>query len=318
MIVQTAETGQENGVVPASENIGNNEERKLGMRFICRRNDGDFWYVQIRVMTNGTRYALPGKSFYDHKYGGKENALTEAIKYRDSKAKDFFDEVGYENVERKKKAPKIPKFKKRKEATSGLLANLHYIHLYKRNGKYTRCVVDVSVNVHGIKYHSTAYSYDFAKYGGKASTIKIAKNDRNRLANLVHTKAMELNQSSPLSEAETKRIIKGIRINRTPPTVEKDPDMFIKRSYSNDYWIVNIRKKLWGVYYRVPSRRFYDNEYGGRHKSRIHARLFTKDLESVIEAEFDALRGANIRDGAQIKPRFLKLVHDYLDKLDQS
>lgn len=285
----------------------------LGMRFICRREDGDFWYVQIRIMTGGKRYALPGKSFYDRNYGSSDAALAAAVQYRDQHAHPFFREVGYAVAEKKPRPPRIPKFKKRKEAQAGLMANLHYIHLYKRKGKYTRCVVDVSVNVHGAKYHSTAYSYDFAKYGGKTETLRVAKQDRNKLAQLVHQKALELNMAHPRPESEIKRIIKSIRINRTPPTVEKDPDKFIKRSHSNDYWIVHVRKKLWGIYYRAPSKRFYDADHGGKHKSRLRARHFSREVEIEIENEFRQLRNVGIRDPEEILTQFRRVLQKFFD-----
>ncbi|NIV03965.1 MAG: hypothetical protein GWN16_04330, partial [Calditrichae bacterium] len=213
-----------------------------------------------------------------------------------------------------KEAPKIkrePKFRKRKEATTGLLANLHYIHLYKKRGKYTRCVVDVTVNVHGNKYHSTAYSYDFSKYGGKVQAIKIAKNDRNKLAELVHRKAMELNNITPKSYEETKRIIKGVKINKTPPTLERNPDKFVRRSHSNDYWIVAIRKKIWGRYYRVPNKRFYDSDYGGKHKSKIKARKYAENVELTIIEEFEKLRQLNVTDQDEIQSRVDNIARDF-------
>ncbi|MCB0261092.1 MAG: hypothetical protein KDH97_07985 [Calditrichaeota bacterium] len=286
----------------------------LGMRFICRREDGDFWYVQIRIMTGGKRYSLPGKSFYDRNYGSSDAALAAAVRYRDQRAYPFFRQIGYTLAQKKPRPPRIPKFKKRKEAQAGLMANLHYIHLYKRKGKYTRCVVDVSVNVHGSKYHSTAYSYDFAKYGGKTETLRVAKQDRNKLAQLVHQKALELNMAPARPEAEIKRIIKSIRINRTPPTVEKDPDKFIKRSHSNDYWIVHVRKKLWGTYYRAPSKRFYDADYGGKHKSRLRARHFSREVEIEIENEFRQLRNAGIRDPEEILVQFRSVLQKFFEE----
>lgn len=291
------------------------KEHDLGMRFITRRDDGDFWYVQIRVSVDGERRTLPGKSFYDKNYGGREAAKQEAIAYRDELAWPFFEEVGYDPTYRERAAASYRKWRdrpkkyhKRKEAKAGPLANLVYIHLRKRNGKYTRCVIDVQVKVHKREYHSTAYSYAFDKYGGKTETLKIAKRDRNKLARLIHQKTAELNSMPPLSYEETRRIIKGIRINQTPPKIKKDPDKYIRRAKLEDFWIVEMRKEIWSQYYRTPNQRFYDEAYGGRQKARMAALKYASTLESAILAEFDSLRKQNNRNLDEIKARFDQVV----------
>ncbi|MEL6823788.1 MAG: hypothetical protein AAFP70_18685, partial [Calditrichota bacterium] len=196
--------------------------------------------------------------------------------------------------------------------------NIHYIHLYKRAGKYTRCVLEVTVNIRGNKYHSTAYSYAFSKYGGKEQAIRIAKSDRNKLAKAVHQKALELNHDSSKTPAEIRDIIKAIKINRTPPFTERDPDKFVKRSSSNDYWIVAVRKKLWGVYHRAGNQRFYDNDYGGQHKSHIAARKFSDLMETHIIQTFRKIRESKITNPETISSRFKETVEKVLKESDRS
>ncbi|MGH1363442.1 MAG: hypothetical protein ACRBF0_07795 [Calditrichia bacterium] len=295
------------------------KDNTLGLRFIVRRKDGNFWYVQIRVMVDGKRRFMQGKSFYDKDFSSYQKSFDAAVSYRDIEAPRFFAEVGYDPTlrTRPKKPPRQPKFTKRKEAKSGLLSNIHYIHLYKRGGKYTRCVLEVTVNIRGNKYHSTAYSYAFSKYGGKEQSIKIAKQDRNKLAKLVQQKAMELNNEATKSPSEIRDIIKAIKINRTPPFTERDPDKFVKRSTSDNYWIVAVRKKIWGIYHRAGNRRFYDEDYGGAHKSKIAARKFADLMETGIINEFKRLRSSKISSQDKIRERFKEVVSRVISDFEQ-
>lgn len=287
--------------------------RDLGMRFITRRDDGDFWYVQIRVMVNGQRHQLKGRSFYDRKYGGREQARRAAVAYRDTHAYPFFDRVGYTPPDPRPRRPHVPKFRKRKEAASGPMANLHYIHLYKKDGKYNRAVLDITVNIGGRSYHSTSYSYDFAKYGGKENALRVAKADRNRLADKVHRKALELGEAGGgLSTKATHDIIKAVRIQQTPPVVQADLDRFLKRSSGNDFWIVAVRKKLWGRYYRIPNRRFFDADHGGKHRSRLEARRWAGIIDAAVSAEFDRLRQNGVTDRGRIR----EAIHWVMDSCD--
>ncbi|HQV33435.1 MAG TPA: hypothetical protein PKV71_16230 [Calditrichia bacterium] len=280
------------------------------MRFITRRDDGNFWYVQIRVMVNGKRHQLSGKSFYDRNYRNSLHALEEAVAFRDKNAQAFFQKVGYEISEKPKLPPRPPKFRKRKEAITGPLSNLHYIHLYKKDGKYNRAVLDITVNIHGKAYHSTTYSYDFNKYGGREQSLKIVKHDRNRLATLVQQKAMELGEDHSRSPEEIKEIVKAIKISKTPPTNPADLERFIKRSKSQDFWIVSIRKKIWGTYYRVPNKRFYDRQFGGKHKSKLEARRYAGRVDTAVDREFDRLRDLKIDDRKDINKRLLAVVKE--------
>jgi len=290
-------------------------EKDLGKRFIYRREAEKFWYVQIKVSVNSKRHYMEGQSFYDNQYGGKEASFAVARQFRDQHAYPFFEKVGYdpalreriaEQARLKRERPK--KFKKRKEATAGPMANLHYIHLYKRRGRYSRCVVDITVNVHGRHYHSTAYSYDFEKYGGKDNTLKIARQDRNRLAQMVHRKAMELEQLPQKPVEETRAIIKSIKITRTPPLKLTDPDKFIKRADRHDFWTVAVRRQLWKRYCRVPFRRFYDQDYGGKHKSRIVAYKYAELFDLTLQEELQELRERGVTDREIIQQRVDEVV----------
>lgn len=305
-----ADSGSNGGIYspPPSNQI----IEKLGNRFITRRKDGNFWYVQIRVMVDGKRHAMSGKSFYDREYNGREAAYQAALKFRNENVLPFFKEVGYSTAEKPKKPPKIPKFRKRKEATSGIFANLHYIHLYKKDGKLNRCVIDVTVNIHGKPYHSISYSYMFDKYGGKESCLKIAKQDRNRLAQMVQQKALELNQSPERTPEETKSIIKAIKIKKTPPLVGIDLEKYIRRSNTGEYWIVAIRKKLWGKYYHVPNKRFYDESVGGKHKSKLEARKFAGIIDSVVDQAFKQMRDSRINNEESIRSRMKDAIQTYI------
>lgn len=289
--------------------------KDLGMRFIYRRETEKFWYVQIKVSVHSKRHYMEGQSFYDNQYGGKEASFAAALQFRNQHAYPFFEKVGYDPTLRERKAEKArlarerpKKFTKRKEATTGPLANLHYIHLYKRRGRYSRCVVDVTVNVHGRHYHSTAYSYDFEKYGGKDNTLKIARQDRNRLAQLVHRKAMELEQLPAKPVEENRAIIKSMKITHTPPLKLTDPDKFIKRADQHDFWSVAVRRQLWKRYPRVPFRRFYDQDYGGKHKSRIVARKYAELLDLALQEELKELRERGVADRKIIQERVDEVV----------
>lgn len=304
-------------------------ESGMGMRFVYRRNDGNFWYVQIKVYVNGKRHYMEGKSFYDRKFGGYQESLRAALAFRDKHALPFFAKVGYDPTLREKRAlhaqkmrERPRKFRKRKEAKTGLLANLHYIHLRKGRGSshYTRCVLEITVNIHNRKYSSTAFSYDFAKYGGKEEAIKAAKNDRNRLAPLVHQKAAELQMDHSKSHEEIRQILKSVRISRTPPKnlVRVDPAKFIKRSRNDDYWIVDIRKELWGKSYNIPNMRFYDSQYGGKHKSKLAARKKAIETDVLVSGIFEKIREAQIRDPQELSSRFEALVSEILSKEDAS
>ncbi len=293
----------------------------LGMRFITRRDDGDFWYVQIRCSVNGRHYAMSGKSFYDSQYGGYEQSLAEAKKYRDEHTIPYFIKVGYDPTLRKRQqeqARRIKerprKFRPRKEAKTGMMSNLHYIHFRKRlsTGELTRLVLEVTVIINGRKYTSTAYSYDFAKYGGKENTFRIAKEDRNKLADLVFRKAEEIKQSNIRDHQTIRDLIKAVKINKTPPTTHKEPDRLIKRAAASSFWRVAIKRKLNRIEYAIPLQRFYDEVYGSRNKSRLAARKFATLAESELENFIGELKRANIADPEQSKAMFKEFLEGFL------
>ena len=284
---------------------------KLGDRFIHRIDQFGCYYVQLRVSVNKKMNYGPAKTFYDNHYEGKENAYAEAVKFRDEHVWDFFRKINYDptlqerrrkNAELERNRPK--KFHKRKEAKSGLLSNLHYIHLRKRRNQkqHSACIVEITVNVHGEKFTSTAYSYSFQKYGGKAEAIKIAKKDRNKLAELVHRTADELNRLPAKSKEETRNLIKAVKIKQTPHPETFDPEKYIHRSFDNLFWTVKLRRQINRYDFRVPAKRFYDDDYEGkRHKSRIAARQYVMDVVHELDSCAKTIRRAEIYDQEEIE-----------------
>jgi hypothetical protein len=287
-------------------------EIDLGRRFIHRIDQFKCWYVQLRASVEGTRHYGPSKTFYDKDYGGKMKALEEAIKFRDKHVWNFFRKVNYdptllerrrEHAQRERERPK--KFKIRKEAKTGPLSNIRYIRLLKRKGKYVRCVLEVTVNVHGKRFTSTAYSYSFVKYGGMNETLKIAKKDRDRLAVVVHKKAEMLNQKPPMSKKETRDEIKSIKFELTPPRFEFDPDKYIRRSSDNTFWIVELRKQVNHFDFRPPNMRFNDADFDGKkHMSRIAARKYVINVMTALNREADKIKALDISDPQEIQDIF--------------
>jgi hypothetical protein len=296
-------------------------EIDLGRRFIHRIDQFKCWYVQLRASVEGKRHYGASKTFYDKDYGGMMNALDEAIKFRDDHVWGFFREVNYDptllerrrdHARRERERPR--KFKIRKEAKTGPLSNIRYIRLLKRNGKNVRCVLEVTVNVHGQRFTSTAYSYSFVKYGGMNETLKIAKEDRDRLALLVHKKAELLNQKAPMSKKETRDEIKSIKFDPTPPKFEFNPDKYIRRSSDNSFWIVELRKQVNHFDFRPPNRRFMDADSDGKkHMSRIAARKYVINVMTALNREVDKIKVIDISDPHEIQDIFNKALETFAE-----
>lgn len=285
----------------------------LGDRFIHRIDSFGCYYVQLRARADGKMHYGPAKTFYDNHYAeagknGRENALKAAIKFRDEHVWDFFRGINYDptlrarqkaHAQRERERPK--KFTIRKEAKTGLMSNIRYIRMIKRNNQYVRCILEVTVNVHGRHFTSKAYSYSFKKYGGKAAALKVAKEDRDRLANLVQKKAELLNQKPKMNKKETRDEIKSTQITQTAPPHEFDPEKFIRRSTDNLYWIVELRKKIHHFDFRPTNKRFYDSDYEDKkYKSQIAARRYVIDTMTGINKAVDHIKKARIADHEEI------------------
>lgn len=285
----------------------------LGNRFIHRIDSFGCYYVQLRARADGKMHYGPAKTFYDNHYAesgkhGRENAYKAAVKFRDEHVWDFFRGINYDptlrarqkaHAQRERERPK--KFTIRKEAKTGLMSNIRYIRLIKRNNQFVRCILEVTVNVHGRHFTSKAYSYSFKKYGGKAAALKVAKGDRDRLANLVQKKAELLNQKPKLSKKETRDEIKSTQITQTPPPHEFDPEKFIRRSTDNLFWIVELRKKIHHFDFRPTNKRFYDSDYDDKkYKSQIAARRYVIDTMTRINKVVEHIKKADITDHEEI------------------
>jgi hypothetical protein len=296
---------------------------ELGNRFIHRIEKFGCYYVQIRGMVNGKMYYGRAKTFYDNKYAtskdqGRQKALEAAIRFREEHVWEFFRAINYDptlrvrkrdRAQRERERPK--KFRIRKEADSGIMSNLRYIRLIKRKNQYVRCILEVTVNVHGRHFASKAYSYSFDKYGGKVEALKIAKKDRDRLSALVHKKAELLNQKPPLSKTETRDEIKSIRIKKTFPQNDFEPGNYMRRSFDNRYWIVKIEKRINHFYFRVPNKRFYDAEYEDKKfKSQMAARRYVINIMTGLNKTADEIKKARITDHYYIEQLFKKVLDE--------
>lgn len=293
----------------------------LGDRFIHRIDSFGCYYVQLRARVDGTMHYGPAKTFYDNHYAvsgenGKQNALKAAVKFRDEHVWDFFQKINYDPTLRarqkahaRKERERPKKFTIRKEAKSGLMSNIRYIRLIKRDKQHVRCILEVTVNVHGRHYTSKAYSYSFKKYGGKAEALKIAKEDRDRLAKLVQKKAELLNQKPELSKQEIRDEIKSARITQTSPPHEFDPEKFIRRSTDNLFWIVELRKKIHHYDFRPTNRRFYDADYEDKkYKSQIAARRYVIDAMTDLNKTVEYIKKSNITDHEEIESLFNEVI----------
>ena len=295
----------------------------LGDRFIHRIDKFGCYYVQLRVRSEDKMHYGPAKTFYDNRYGetkeeGIKNAYTAAVNFRDEHVLDFFRKVNYDPTLRdrqkahaaaERNRPK--KFKIRKESKSGLMSDIRYVRLLKRNGSAVRCVLEVTVNVHGKHFTSRAYSYSFQKYGSKAEAIKTAKKDRDRLAELVHKKAALLNRQAPMSKQETRDEVKSIRIDQTKPQKQFDPSKYIRRSFDNTFWIVHIRKQINNFDFRPVNERFYDSDYQDKkHKSHIAARRYALNTLAALETAVDRIKKGNIIDHGEIQEMFEAIIEE--------
>ena len=297
------------------------ENVDLGSRFIHRIDDFGCYYVQLRARSEGKMHYGPAKTFYDNKYAttkydGREKAFLAAVKFRDEHVWEFFETIDYDPTLRarqkahaKAERERPKKFKIRKEAKVGMMSNLRYIRLIKRGNKDVRCMLEVTVNVHGRHFASKAYSYSFKKYGGKAGALRTAKKDRDRLTPMVQKKAELLNQRPRMGKKETREEIKSVQIQQTIPLKEFEPEKFIRRSSDNSYWIVTLRKKIHHYTFRPSSVRFNDADYDGKkYKSQIAARRYVIHTMTGLNRAIEDIKKGGITDHAEIEEMLESVV----------